>query len=335
MVEERIKLWSDAHFVSPWVGVVWAALEEKGLPFEVAGLDLGKGEQRKGDYPEKTITGKVPSIEHKEVWLAESSAIVEYLEEVFTPPAHRAIFPSDPAARARDRQIMAWLRSDLFELRRVWPFEGLFYPQPQVHVTEVCKQQAEKLVNVAKTRLDRKEPTIADFDLAIMLRRLVHYRHPFDAVVASWAASIWARPSLQSWVTHERPPTRRPYPPDRGTIDHLGVFVSDLERTRAFLEEHLGMSFVEHDEDESVWMTTLRAGAQEVHLFRSKVEGIAPGLDHVSVRVSEEALERLVRELPKRGVSISGPHRYKNTRYVKLNDPDGITWEVLSLSADR
>jgi glutathione S-transferase len=43
--------------------------------------------------------------------LSESSAITEYLDEVY-PGA--PLYPRDPQARARARQVQAWLRSAPF-----------------------------------------------------------------------------------------------------------------------------------------------------------------------------------------------------------------------------
>jgi glutathione S-transferase len=83
----------------------------KGLDFESHVVELGKKEQLNPEYFDKSITGRVPSLRHKDFWLAESSAIIEYLDEV-TEPKH-SLFPKDPQQRARARQIMAWLRSDL------------------------------------------------------------------------------------------------------------------------------------------------------------------------------------------------------------------------------
>jgi glutathione S-transferase len=208
-MNEPLTLWSDSRFTSPWVLSVWTALREKGVPFEVETLDLERGEHRSGEYPSRTLTAKVPAIRHGDLWLSESLAILEYLEEVFGPPRHARLFPEDRAGRARDRQIMAWLRSDLLELRRCMPFEGIFEPHEPPPVTPRAREEAEKLLRAAATRLPPERalrPTLADFDLAFALRRLVRYGHDlsgFPEVVAG-ADAIWARPSVRSWVAIDR-----------------------------------------------------------------------------------------------------------------------------------
>src|SRR5688572_4105088 len=99
---EQITLYGDTRWCSPWVLAVWAAMREKGIPFEVRTLDLQKREHHEGDYPRLSLTGKVPSPVHGDVWIGESLAILEYLEEVFAPPTHPRLYPESAVERARD-----------------------------------------------------------------------------------------------------------------------------------------------------------------------------------------------------------------------------------------
>jgi glutathione S-transferase len=326
----EVKLLCDAHFIAPWVGVVWAALKEKGIEFSVLTLELGRGEKRCGDLPRPTAE-RVPTLSHGDFSVAESLAIVEYLEEAFEPPGHLRLFPEDVRGRARDRQLMSWLRSDLFELRRCLPYEGMYYPQARVPMTDRAEDQALRLVRATQSRLDRgaAKNTIADYDLAIMLRRLVHYDQPMPPDVREFCDRIWSMPALQSWWSQPRPATRRPYLPDPGSIDHVTVYVSDLSRSTAFYEEHLGMRIISEHEDASAFTVVLRAGAQEVHLLKSK-SAIPPRVDHVSCLVSADRLSELLRELPKRSVPMSGPFEKDGARSIRIKDPDGVTWELLA-----
>lgn len=207
---EEITLWSDSLYASPWVLCVWVTLKEKGVPFRVKTLDLAKGEQKQGDYPEQTLTGKVPALRHNDLLISESLAIVEYLEEIFPPPTHRSLLPTGSAARARDRQISLWLRTDLQELRRCMSFDGVFMEQHGPAVTTQAREDAEKLLRVAQTHISTRRqdaaPTVADFDLAFALRRLISYRYDLltRTGIVAYAESIWARESVQSWVAQTR-----------------------------------------------------------------------------------------------------------------------------------
>jgi glutathione S-transferase len=201
-------LYCDAYFSSPWVLTVWTTLKEKGVPFRPVLLDLPRGEHRRPDYLSRTLTGKVPALRHGEVWISESLAILEYIEETFAPPEYPRLLPSRPAGRARDRQILSWLRSDLFELRRCLPYEGIFTPMQLPELTAKAREEAAALEAMATTRLagSPEGPTLADYELAFTLRRLIHYRVGLEGRddLVRWSDTLWNRPSVQSWVRHER-----------------------------------------------------------------------------------------------------------------------------------
>src|SRR5207247_8600290 len=85
---------------SPFSWRVQLVLEEKGLPYEPVLLSFEKGEHKSPEHLARSPHGKVPALEDDGVSLYESSAIVEYLEERYTPTP---LPPPDPAARAADR----------------------------------------------------------------------------------------------------------------------------------------------------------------------------------------------------------------------------------------
>lgn len=203
-MNDDLVLWSDARFCSPWVLTVWIALKEKGLSFDVQELDLSAGQHKKGDYPRMTVTGKVPALTHGDVWIAESLAILEYLEEIFPQPA---IFADTPEGRAVDRMVLAHLRSDFAELRRCLPYEGIFVPIKAPAPTAEARAQARRLLELVDWRLTTrgKAPlTIADFELACTLRRLVSYKLPVPAHARAFSTAIWKRPSVTSWLALDR-----------------------------------------------------------------------------------------------------------------------------------
>ena len=81
----------------PYCARVRIVLAEKGIEHEAVAIDLG---DRPAWLYEKNPLGKVPVIEEDTFVLAESSVIMEYLEERFPEPA---LLPADPAARALAR----------------------------------------------------------------------------------------------------------------------------------------------------------------------------------------------------------------------------------------
>jgi catechol 2,3-dioxygenase-like lactoylglutathione lyase family enzyme len=113
-------------------------------------------------------------------------------------------------------------------------------------------------------------------------------------------------------------------------MDHIGAFVSDLERAVAWCQDMLGMRLAAEDHDGGARMAVLRFGGQEVHLFEDKMGRTAPRLDHVAGRVRAPGLEEAMRRLGERGVAFSGPHTYQDTSFIKVRDPDGLVWELIA-----
>jgi glutathione S-transferase len=81
----------------PYCARVRIVLAEKEIEHEVVEIDLG---DRPAWLYEKNPLGKVPVIEEDTFVLAESSVIMDYLEERYPEPA---LLPADPAARALAR----------------------------------------------------------------------------------------------------------------------------------------------------------------------------------------------------------------------------------------
>src|SRR5436190_19709142 len=116
-----ITLYADTPWISPYVFSSFVALREKGVAFEVVDVDLDRGEQHAPQFRAASLTARVPMLCDGDLTLSESSAIAEYLEEAYPPPRHSRLFPAAAGDRARARQMMAWLRSDLLALREERP----------------------------------------------------------------------------------------------------------------------------------------------------------------------------------------------------------------------
>ena len=203
-----ITLFAEPLWDSPFVFTVLVALEEKRIPYRLEVLDLSLGQQRTAAYQARSLTARVPAIEHHGFWLSESSAIVEYLDEAFPEPA---LFPSDRQKRARARQILAWLRSDLPALRRERSTETMFYQRATAPLSAAGQTDADKLVRVAGELIGQARSSIfesfsiADADLAFMLSRLHLNGDPLPEAIARYVEAVWQRPSVQVYVQRERP----------------------------------------------------------------------------------------------------------------------------------
>jgi len=201
----QLVLYTDANFISPYAMAAYVALAEKGVSFEVAPVDLAKGEQHSPAYRALSATGKVPLLVEGDFTLAESSAIIEYVNEAF--PGN-PLYPADVRQRAQARQIQAWLRTDLAAVRQERSSDNLFREpaQPLPALSETARQAADKLIAVAERLLPPGAPqlfdswSIADFELAFMLDRLVSVGDAVPERLADYVRRQWDRPSVQRWV---------------------------------------------------------------------------------------------------------------------------------------
>src|SRR5689334_8405076 len=127
---DDLVLYGNDRFTSPYVFSAFVALTEKQVPFRLEVLSLERKEHLRPEYAGPSFTGKVPALRHGDFWIAESSAIDEYVDEAFPPPAHPRAYPADPKARARARMVQAFLRSDLAALRAARPTATFFEGEP-------------------------------------------------------------------------------------------------------------------------------------------------------------------------------------------------------------
>ncbi|KAL2935173.1 Glutathione S-transferase U9 [Bienertia sinuspersici] len=102
--ENSVKLhgvWS-----SPYVLRVKLALKIKGIEFEYIEEDLGNKSELLLQY--NPVHKKVPVLVHNGLPIAESSVIMEYIDEVWTDPPY--LLPKDPYLRAKHRFWAAYLQ---------------------------------------------------------------------------------------------------------------------------------------------------------------------------------------------------------------------------------
>ncbi|QJI29427.1 glutathione transferase [Pseudomonas sp. ADAK18] len=208
MNNRPLRLYVDAQFTSPYAMSVFVALREKGLEFEVLTLDLDASENNAQGFANLSLTQRVPTLVDGDFALSESSAITEYLEEVFpqTP-----LYPAEPRQRARARQVQAWLRSDLLSIRQERSTLVVFYGVKSAPLSPAAQVAAGKLLSAAQALLaDNREYlfgqwSIADVDLAVMLNRLILNGDRVPAELVNYAKRQWQRPSVQEWVNQQRP----------------------------------------------------------------------------------------------------------------------------------
>lgn len=205
---DDLVLYANDTFSSPYAFSAFVTLKEKGVPFQLELLSLERRDHERAPYAESSITGRVPALRHGDFWLAESSAIDEYVDEVFDPPAHPRLYPEEPRARARVRMVQAVLRSDFLPLRQERSTSSFFSGEAVKPFTPEGRASAERLVRIAERVLPVGASFVAgafspaDADLALMLQRLVANRDPCPQRLADYAHAVFARPSVREWLGH-------------------------------------------------------------------------------------------------------------------------------------
>jgi catechol 2,3-dioxygenase-like lactoylglutathione lyase family enzyme len=109
-------------------------------------------------------------------------------------------------------------------------------------------------------------------------------------------------------------------------VDHVVLHVSDVQRSKKFYTDILGMTAYREDEGQ----VFMHAGQQGVALF--KKQGDSPlmagsDLNHLALNVAAGTYETLKAELEKAGVAVSG--RPGEERCIYFRDPDGHRLQLM------
>jgi glutathione S-transferase len=189
----------------------FVALHEKGLTFRTITVDLAANANQEPQFAAMSLTQRVPTLVHNGFALSESSAICEYLDEIFpgTP-----LYPQQAQTRARARQVQAWLRSDLMPIKEERSTGVVFYAPTKTVLSAQALASADKLFSAAESLLAADSEylfgqwCIADVDLALMLNRLVMNGDKVPARLIAYAKHQWQRPSVRLWIDQKRPPQK-------------------------------------------------------------------------------------------------------------------------------
>ena len=109
-------------------------------------------------------------------------------------------------------------------------------------------------------------------------------------------------------------------------IDHIVLHVADVQRSKRFYTELLGMTPYRENEAQLF----LHAGTQGVALFKRNagMPATAGGdLNHLALSVAGGTYETLKAELEAHGVAVSG--RPGDDRCIYFSDPDGHRLQLM------
>lgn len=208
-----LTLYVDQTWTSPYAMSVYVALTEKRLPFKVETVDLDNGVNLMPPYRDLGLTGRVPTLVRREPGqddfiLAESSAIIEYLDEAFGAPEYPCVLPADLRQRSQARQVQAWLRSDLLPIRSERSTDAVFVKPVNTPLSVHGQASAQRLIRIADRLVNGDhlfgDWCIADTELALMLNRLILNGDPVPQKLKDYVAFQWQRASVQDWVRRPR-----------------------------------------------------------------------------------------------------------------------------------
>lgn len=200
------KLYIDSRFYSPYAMFAYVALREKGVSFDLQLVDLTRQQNQDAAYRGLSLTSRVPALERDGFTLSESSAIIEYLDEIYPAPQYPRLLPEPIQQRARSRQIQAWLRSDLMPIREERPTTVIFDARTDQPLSAAAQRALDQLLQLADHLIaDAAQDLfgawcIADTELALMLNRLVANGDPMPDKLRGYVLRQWSRPSVQAWL---------------------------------------------------------------------------------------------------------------------------------------
>ena len=200
--------------LSPFVRKVLAFAGEKGIELELQ--PVGPGDPNP-DFRAASPFGKIPGFRDGDYGLADSSAIVHYLEAKYP---ERPLIPAEPRARGKtiwfdefSDTIIVACGAKMFFNRIVAP---RFLGRPgDLAAADLAEREElppildylEKVVPDAGGYLVGDALTLADIAVASPFVNFAHLECEFDPArygrVRAWVDSILARPSFAQWVERE------------------------------------------------------------------------------------------------------------------------------------
>jgi glutathione S-transferase len=179
------------------------AFREKGIAFEEVEIDLPGGAHRRPEFLRLNPFGQVPVLEDGDLVIAESVAILEYLEERFPTPA---LLPSDAPNRAVARQFMLWAYDYIASPWEAWMaqwFKGVPAEDPSVaHGRDLLASH----LDVLELHLRNRAWLVGSYSLAdicyapvVTVLDRVRLGDLVDArpAVRAWVERLLARPAVR------------------------------------------------------------------------------------------------------------------------------------------
>lgn len=207
------------------------ALEEKGLPWRGVVVDLLAFEQHGADYLALNPNGVVPTLTHDGAPVIESTAICEYLDDVFPEAPLR---PADPRARARMRVWSKWTDEVVIRAFQVANWNRMMGPTAQRWSDAEVEQRLKRVPNPDR-REDWRRMAREPFGEREIGHAVDNIRRTLDRMEAALADGPWlAGPTFSLADIH-----LSPYIVRIGEHAGRGIRLGDYPRSAAWWDRML------------------------------------------------------------------------------------------------
>jgi len=196
---------------SSWSLRPWLLMTQAGIPFEEIKLRLSFDAD--SDFKKALAgispSGRVPVLVDEGFAVWDTLAIAEYLAEKY---ASKALWPTQPLARARARSLCAEMHSGFTALRNHCPM-NIEASLPDVGRRVIAEQpdvvgDLARLTSMWEQQLDEHGGPflfgafgVADAYFAPVCTRMRTYELPVPERVGAYVERVFALPAMQAWVT--------------------------------------------------------------------------------------------------------------------------------------
>ena len=206
-----LKLYIGNKNYSSWSMRPWVLLKQAGIPFEeiMVRFDSFEADSAfKATVNALTPTGKVPILVDGDLVVWDTLAIAEYVAEKFP---EKALWPLDPAARARARSVCAEMHAGFTHLRSNCPM-NIEASLPEIGALiwrdqPAVRADVARLVEMWQGLLAQHgggllftEFTVADAYFAPVCVRLKTYALPLPPVIAAYVERVCALGGVKAWM---------------------------------------------------------------------------------------------------------------------------------------
>jgi glutathione S-transferase len=198
-----LKLVIGSKNFSSWSLRGWLAMEHVGAPYEEILVSFGDPDWRE-QVRRYSPSGKVPYLIDGTLGVWDSLAIVETLNELF-PEAK--LWPSDMAARAVARSVVAEMHSGFAALRSNMPMDLQASAPGKGHTPEALAdaQRVQAIWRDCRARFGAAGPYLfgafsaADCFYAPVVFRFLSYGVPTDATAKAYCDAMLAHRGVKKW----------------------------------------------------------------------------------------------------------------------------------------